>query len=151
MQISDDCLTIPSQAHSLRVRPLVPPRTSRFPRLQHTWKSNHPSSPLSRIWKPKLKSFLVKGSPVSPKTRPRPLQMPLEKCTSCFPKLFSLFSPPPSARAPDADLPTTASFLGGLIGQEAIKMITRQYIPTNGFCAIDLVASVTAELPIPSS
>ncbi|KAI0916687.1 hypothetical protein AcV5_003113 [Taiwanofungus camphoratus] len=47
------------------------------------------------------------------------------------------------ARAPTADLPNTASFLGGLVAQEAIKIITRQYVPVNGYCVVDLVDSWT--------
>ncbi|EEB87503.1 hypothetical protein MPER_15127, partial [Moniliophthora perniciosa FA553] len=35
-------------------------------------------------------------------------------------------------RAPDADLPNTAAFLGGLVAQEAIKIIRKQYVPING-------------------
>jgi len=49
-------------------------------------------------------------------------------------------------RAPNADLPNTAAFLGGLVAQETIKMITHQYIPVNGFCVIDLVESWTGLL-----
>jgi amyloid beta precursor protein binding protein 1 len=48
-----------------------------------------------------------------------------------------------SVRAPDADLPNTAAFLGGLVAQESIKMITRQYIPVQGYCVVDLVDSWT--------
>jgi amyloid beta precursor protein binding protein 1 len=51
-----------------------------------------------------------------------------------------------SVRAPNADLPNTAAFLGGLVAQETIKMITHQYIPINGFCIIDLVESWTGLL-----
>ncbi|KIJ56458.1 hypothetical protein M422DRAFT_239673 [Sphaerobolus stellatus SS14] len=47
------------------------------------------------------------------------------------------------ARAPNADLPNTAAFLGGLVAQEAIKMITRQYVPVKGYCVVDLVGSST--------
>ncbi|KAH9949739.1 hypothetical protein B0H21DRAFT_88179 [Amylocystis lapponica] len=43
------------------------------------------------------------------------------------------------ARAPTADLPNTAAFLGGLVAQEAIKLITRQYVPVAGICVVDLV------------
>ncbi|KAF9497006.1 hypothetical protein BDN71DRAFT_1388313 [Pleurotus eryngii] len=46
-------------------------------------------------------------------------------------------------RAPFADLPNTAAFLGGLIAQEVIKMITKQYVPINGYCVADLVDSWT--------
>jgi len=51
------------------------------------------------------------------------------------------------ARAPTADLPNVAAFLGGVVAQEAIKMITRQYIPLNGYCVIDLVDTWTGVLP----
>ncbi|KAH7100519.1 hypothetical protein BKA62DRAFT_658539 [Auriculariales sp. MPI-PUGE-AT-0066] len=51
-----------------------------------------------------------------------------------------------AARSPTADLPTTAAFLGGLVAQEAIKMITRQYVPINGVCVVDLVGSWTGML-----
>ncbi|KAI0666364.1 hypothetical protein C8Q78DRAFT_1059113 [Trametes maxima] len=47
------------------------------------------------------------------------------------------------ARAPTADLPNMAAFLGGLVAQEAIKMITEQYVPLNGYCVVDLVDSWT--------
>jgi len=50
-------------------------------------------------------------------------------------------------RAPTADLPNVAAFLGGIVAQEAIKMITRQYIPINGYCVIDLVGTWTGVLP----
>ncbi|KAI9438473.1 hypothetical protein H4582DRAFT_1814429 [Lactarius indigo] len=50
-------------------------------------------------------------------------------------------------RAPTADLPNVAAFLGGIVAQEAIKMITRQYIPVNGYCVIDLVDTWTGILP----
>ncbi|KAH9006627.1 hypothetical protein EDB86DRAFT_3070612 [Lactarius hatsudake] len=50
-------------------------------------------------------------------------------------------------RAPTADLPNVAAFLGGVVAQEAIKMITRQYIPVNGYCVIDLVDTWTGVLP----
>ncbi|KAH9048046.1 hypothetical protein EDB84DRAFT_1557192 [Lactarius hengduanensis] len=50
-------------------------------------------------------------------------------------------------RAPTADLPNVAAFVGGVVAQEAIKMITRQYIPVNGYCVIDLVDTWTGVLP----
>ena len=52
-----------------------------------------------------------------------------------------------SVRAPTADLPNVAAFLGGIVAQEAIKMITGQYIPVNGSCVIDLVDTWTGVLP----
>ncbi|KAI0056152.1 hypothetical protein BV25DRAFT_1865191 [Artomyces pyxidatus] len=48
-----------------------------------------------------------------------------------------------AARAPTADLPNVAAFMGGLVAQEAIKMITKQYVPINGHCVIDLVDTWT--------
>jgi len=46
-------------------------------------------------------------------------------------------------RAPTADLPNVAGFLGGLVAQESIKMITKQYVPVNGYCVVDLVETRT--------
>lgn len=48
-----------------------------------------------------------------------------------------------SERAPTADLPNMAAFLGGLVAQEAIKMITNQYVPVNGYCVVDLIQTWT--------
>jgi NEDD8-activating enzyme E1 regulatory subunit len=50
------------------------------------------------------------------------------------------------SRAPNADLPNTAAFLGGLVAQEVIKMITHQYVPINGICVVDLIETWTAVL-----
>ncbi|KAI0290928.1 hypothetical protein B0F90DRAFT_1782013 [Multifurca ochricompacta] len=49
-------------------------------------------------------------------------------------------------RAPAADLPNVAAFLGGMVAQESIKMITKQYIPINGYCVVDLVDTWTGVL-----
>jgi amyloid beta precursor protein binding protein 1 len=46
-------------------------------------------------------------------------------------------------RAPTAELPNVAAFLGGLVAQEAIKIITKQYVPVNGYCIVDLVSTFT--------
>ncbi|KDQ55457.1 hypothetical protein JAAARDRAFT_71311 [Jaapia argillacea MUCL 33604] len=43
------------------------------------------------------------------------------------------------ARAPTADLPNVAAFLGGMVAQEAIKMITKQYVPQRGYTVVDMV------------
>ncbi|KAG8825747.1 hypothetical protein FRC19_010591 [Serendipita sp. 401] len=52
------------------------------------------------------------------------------------------------ARSPTADLPTTAGFAGGLVAQEAIKFITKQYIPqVEGTVVIDLIGSFTGIVP----
>ena len=51
-----------------------------------------------------------------------------------------------SVRAPTADLPNTAALLGGVVAQEVIKMITKQYIPINGSCVIDLIETWTGIL-----
>ncbi|KAK7039482.1 NEDD8-activating enzyme E1 regulatory subunit [Favolaschia claudopus] len=48
-----------------------------------------------------------------------------------------------SARSPNADLPNSAAFLGGLVAQEVIKMITKQYVPIDGYCVVDLVETWT--------
>ena len=62
----------------------------------------------------------------------------------CFPvcKLTLTFS----ARSPTADLPNTAASLGGLVAQEVIKMITKQYIPINSVCVVDLIGTWTGML-----
>ncbi|KDQ10726.1 hypothetical protein BOTBODRAFT_488758 [Botryobasidium botryosum FD-172 SS1] len=52
------------------------------------------------------------------------------------------------ARAPTSDLPTTAAFLGGLVAQEAIKLVTKQYVPLEGVCVVDLVASTTGVITV---
>lgn len=49
-------------------------------------------------------------------------------------------------RSPTAELPNTAALLGGLVAQEVIKMITRQYVPINGYCIVDLVETWTGIL-----
>ncbi|KAI0794835.1 hypothetical protein C8Q75DRAFT_747634 [Abortiporus biennis] len=53
------------------------------------------------------------------------------------------------ARAPTADLPNTAAFLGGMIAQESIKIITKQYVPVNGYCVVDLIDSWTGNIGAP--
>ncbi|KAF8625327.1 hypothetical protein AX17_006869 [Amanita inopinata Kibby_2008] len=47
------------------------------------------------------------------------------------------------ARAPTADLPNTAALLGGLVAQEVIKMVTKQYVPIDGCCVVDLIETWT--------
>lgn len=37
--------------------------------------------------------------------------------------------------------PNTAAFMGGIVGQEAIKLVTNQYQPLDNTVAIDLVKS----------
>jgi amyloid beta precursor protein binding protein 1 len=45
-------------------------------------------------------------------------------------------------------LPTTAGFLGGLVAQEAIKLITKQYVPqVGGYVVVDLIGSYTGIVP----
>ncbi|KAG6918799.1 hypothetical protein DXG01_011551 [Tephrocybe rancida] len=50
---------------------------------------------------------------------------------------------PASARSPTADLPNTAALVGGLVAQEVIKVITKQYVPINSYCTVDLVETWT--------
>jgi len=42
-------------------------------------------------------------------------------------------------------LPTTAAFLGGIVAQEAIKLVTSQYVPMNNTVVVNLVHSTTEE------
>ncbi|EJT99632.1 hypothetical protein DACRYDRAFT_17288 [Dacryopinax primogenitus] len=51
------------------------------------------------------------------------------------------------ARAQGSDIPTTAALTGGLVAQEAIKFLTRQYVPIEGTCIVDLIRSTTGTLP----
>jgi amyloid beta precursor protein binding protein 1 len=39
--------------------------------------------------------------------------------------------------------PTTAAFIGGLVAQEVIKLVTNQYAPLDNTVIIDLVHSTT--------
>ncbi|CDZ96241.1 NEDD8-activating complex, APP-BP1/UBA5 component [Phaffia rhodozyma] len=43
------------------------------------------------------------------------------------------------ARSGQSDIPTTAAFVGGVVAQEAIKLMTSQYIPLNNTTLIDLI------------
>ncbi len=40
-------------------------------------------------------------------------------------------------------MPQIAALLGGIVAQEAIKLITRQYVPLNGTCIFDGIHSTT--------
>lgn len=46
-----------------------------------------------------------------------------------------------SCRAGGSDLPQIAALLGGVVGQEAIKLVTKQYVPLNGTCVFDGIRS----------
>jgi amyloid beta precursor protein binding protein 1 len=46
-------------------------------------------------------------------------------------------------RAGRSDLPTTAAFLGGVVAQEAIKLLTDQYVPLNNTTVVDLIRFVS--------
>ena len=46
-----------------------------------------------------------------------------------------------SVRGGFSTLPTTAAFLGGIVAQEAIKLVTAQYTPLDNTVIIDLVKS----------
>lgn len=74
--------------------------------------------------------------------------------------LFLSFSDSISVRAGASDLPTTAAYLGGVVAQEAIKLLTEQYIPLNNTAVIDLIRFVSTTFlflspnflpPLPSS
>ncbi|KDE08124.1 hypothetical protein MVLG_01605 [Microbotryum lychnidis-dioicae p1A1 Lamole] len=46
-------------------------------------------------------------------------------------------------RAGASDLPQIAALLGGMVAQEAIKIVTKQYGPLNGTCVLNGIASAT--------
>lgn len=46
-----------------------------------------------------------------------------------------------SVRGGFSTLPTTAAFLGGIVAQEAIKLVTNQYMPLDNTVIVDLVKS----------
>ncbi|KAK1925463.1 putative ubiquitin-activating enzyme subunit [Papiliotrema laurentii] len=45
-------------------------------------------------------------------------------------------------------LPSTAAFIGGLVAQEAIKLVTNQYMPLDNTLIVDLIKSTTAVLKL---
>ncbi|WAQ82411.1 hypothetical protein PtA15_2A728 [Puccinia triticina] len=49
-------------------------------------------------------------------------------------------------RSAGSELPHIGSMAGGLVSQEVIKLITRQYVPTNGVCIFDGYRSTTQVL-----
>ena len=53
---------------------------------------------------------------------------------------------PHSVRSPSADMPNVAAFLGGLGAQEAIKIITKQYVPIKGISVLDVITSTTGAI-----
>lgn len=53
-----------------------------------------------------------------------------------------------SVRAGFAVLPTTAAFVGGIVAQEAIKLVTNQYIPLDNTVVIDLVKSTLDKMKL---
>jgi hypothetical protein len=48
------------------------------------------------------------------------------------------------ARSGHADLPSTAALLGGIAAQEAIKIVTRQYIPIDNTAVYDGIKQAMA-------
>jgi amyloid beta precursor protein binding protein 1 len=49
-----------------------------------------------------------------------------------------------SCRSGASDLPQIAALVGGLVSQEAIKLVTKQYIPLNGTCIFNGIRSSTS-------
>lgn len=49
-------------------------------------------------------------------------------------------------RAGEGELATTASFMGGIVSLEAIKLITKQFVPVSGTLIVDLISSKTKVL-----
>lgn len=44
-----------------------------------------------------------------------------------------------SVRANGSELATTAAFLGGIVAQEVIKLLTAQYVPLDNTVIVDLI------------
>jgi amyloid beta precursor protein binding protein 1 len=40
-------------------------------------------------------------------------------------------------------MPNVAALVGGLVAQESIKLITKQYVAINGYCAVNLMETFT--------
>lgn len=51
-------------------------------------------------------------------------------------------------RAAGSELHNIASLTGGIVSQEVIKAITKQYIPVDNTCVFDGVSSKTAVLRV---
>ncbi len=47
------------------------------------------------------------------------------------------------ARAGGADLPQMAALIGGIVAQEVIKIVTKQYVPLNGTLIFDGISSTS--------
>lgn len=58
------------------------------------------------------------------------------------------FLPCYRARAGASDLPQVAALLGGMVAQETIKLVTRQYVPVNGTVIYDGIKSVIGGLNV---
>ena len=61
-------------------------------------------------------------------------------CAEMYPRSKSVRSNC-SIRAGGGELHNIASLVGGLVAQEAIKLITKQYIPSNNTCIFDGITS----------
>lgn len=48
-----------------------------------------------------------------------------------------------SVRFADQETANIAALMGGLVAQEAIKLITKQYIPVNNTCIFNGIASTS--------
>jgi amyloid beta precursor protein binding protein 1 len=51
-------------------------------------------------------------------------------------------------RAAGGELHNISALTGGMVAQEAIKLITRQYVPVNNTCVFDGIKSTTSVLRI---
>jgi amyloid beta precursor protein binding protein 1 len=40
-------------------------------------------------------------------------------------------------------MPNVAALVGGLVAQESIKLITKQYVAINGYCVVNLTETFT--------
>ena len=69
--------------------------------------------------------------------------MRLQRCKCCVHRRQKADS---SVRGGFGQLPATAALMGGLVAQEAIKLVTNQYMPMDNTVIVDLIKSSTKVL-----
>ena len=65
---------------------------------------------------------------------------------SWLPNFLFLANFGPSARAGGGELHNISSLAGGLVAQEVIKTVTKQYVPVDNTCLFDGIKSTSSVL-----